>query len=398
MDDKYIKELRNALSVLNSIKSFPDYYVNYLQKHKIENFSDFFDLLDYFKEHLQSNNGLGEEEKIIISHVKSLLEKVRYKNNSSKLFITTNHLKPNEEFINSFLEEYHLVETDNLYFKEIKPRRFKTITEKIVLYGIDGRKLYTLFEKYKGYNHPFIFYLISEPLINAKNYSQGISILEESLKYAFRYPNIYWNSLYGLEGCMWALFNIQFLLKKDGISVIDKKISLFRIKLLKLIYLYLTRYICIHSNDPRIIDCYSNRGRLVKDYSMDFIAIFGLGVNPEIQCLSDYYLGYQSAIKFNLFAPPFMQLRWESMKLYRHGSHIPNSTGGYQDIEDRTWMELVRDGEIRSIHFAKFFLSEFENYDYNLTNDQIKYICNYAKERNKDDFENYTNNLKSKQT
>lgn len=28
--------------------------------------------------------------------------------------------------------------------------------------------------------------------------------------------------------------------------------------------------------------------------------------------------------------------------MYRHGSHITKSSGGYQEIEDDTWMQLVQ--------------------------------------------------------
>lgn len=394
MGSKHEIILRNALYVLNGIEGFSDYYIDYTKQHKIENPSDIFNLLGLFKKHLHDKGRLGEEENIIISHVKEISEKVKYQNSLSKLSITSDHLKPNEDFISSFLNDYKSTQTDDLFFKEVRPRRYKTITENIALYGVDGEALFKLYQKYKDYNHPFIFYLISEPLINSKNYSQGISILEKSLKYAFRYPNIYWNSSHGIEGCLWSLFNIQYLLKKNGIYKVGEQLPSFPIKLLKLIYLYLSRYIYSNPDNPKIIDCYSHRARLTKDYLSEFVCIFGLGVNPEIQSISDYYLGYQAAMNFNLLAPPFLDLMWESMKLYRHGSHIPNSSGGYQEIEDRTWMELVQAGEIRSIHFAELFLTEFENYNYNLMNDEIEYVCNYAKEINKDDFENYISTLK----
>ena len=75
--------------------------------------------------------------------------------------------------------------------------------------------------------------------------------------------------------------------------------------------------------------------------------------------------------------------------MYRHGSHIPNSTGGYQEIEDRTWMELVRDGEIRSIMLADKLLKEFENYELNISNSTIENIFRILAETKKDDLENY---------
>ena len=120
------------------------------------------------------------------------------------------------------------------------------------------------------------------------------------------------------------------------------------------------------------VDFYSNRARIVKSNYMEFIGIFWIGVNPDIQYISDMYLAHQTG-----------------MKMYRHGSHIPNSSGGYQEIEDRTWMELVRDGEIRSIMLADKLLKEFENYELNISNSTIDNIFSILFETKKDDLENY---------
>ena len=94
--------------------------------------------------------------------------------------------------------------------------------------------------------------------------------------------------------------------------------------------------------------------------------------------------------------PPFKQHMWESMKMYRHGSHIPNTTEGYQEIEDRTWMELVRDGEVRSIMFSEKFLEEFEKYELNLTNQEIDFVCQTAIDQHPHDEFKYMQKLKSK--
>lgn len=399
MKDQYEQKLRNALFILNEIEGFIEFHEEYTNDKKVESRTDFFSLLNSFKEHLASKNSLGENEKIIISNVKEISEKVGYENSQSKIFIVNETLKPKETFLEEFLEEFTEAKTGDLFFEEVRPRRFKTITESLALHGMDGKKLTEIYDKYKDYNHPLIYFLISEPLINSKDFTNGISILEKALKYAFRYPNYYWHSMSGIEGCAWSLFSIQYLLGIEGIDEAEKQIPQFRQKLLKLIYLYLSRYIHMSGNNIKSIDCYSNRARLMKDYYMDFIGIFGLGVNPDIQFISDYYLAYQVAMNNNLSGlPPFRQLMWESMKMYRHGSHIPNSTGGYQEIEDRTWMELVRDGELRSIRFSERFLNEFEAYELNLSNPEIEYICRIAMSRNKDDFQDYIEKLNKKES
>ena len=134
------------------------------------------------------------------------------------------------------------------------------------------------------------------------------------------------------------------------------------------------------------IDAYSNRARIVRDYKYQFMGIFGIGVVPDIQYISDKYLAYTTATNNNLVGKPFIQLMWDSMKMYRHGSHIPNNTGGYQENEDATWMQLVQRGNLRSINLAETILTEFENYQLNFTNSEIDYICNYAMQKNQDNF------------
>ena len=130
------------------------------------------------------------------------------------------------------------------------------------------------------------------------------------------------------------------------------------------------------------IDAYSNRARIVRDYKYQFMGIFGIGVIPDIQYISDKYLAYTTATKNNLVGQPFTQLMWDSMKMYRHGSHIPNSSGGYQETEDATWMQLVQRGHLRSINLSEKILEEFENYELNFTNSEIDLICEIALKKN----------------
>ena len=144
------------------------------------------------------------------------------------------------------------------------------------------------------------------------------------------------------------------------------------------------------NSNAMCIDLYSNRARIVKGYYMDFIGIFGGTVNPDIQYISDMRLAYQTAVNHHIPAiGPIQQLYWDSMKMYRHGSLIPDDTGGYQDIEDRTWLELVIIGEVRSISLAEKLFKEFENYNLNISNSNIDKLFDYLSKTKKDDYENY---------
>ena len=142
------------------------------------------------------------------------------------------------------------------------------------------------------------------------------------------------------------------------------------------------------------IDFYSNRARIVKGHYMEFAGIFDLGINPDIQYISDMYLAYDVAMRNNLTSiPSFMQFMWDSLKMYRHGSHIPNNSGGYQEIEDRTWMELVHDGEIRSIMLADKLFKEFSNHNLNISKPTIDKIFQYIQSNNIDNTQKYMDKI-----
>jgi len=339
-------------------------------------------LIESFRENLSQKRELSSEEDILLKHIVECTENEIYANSALKISIVNKVKIPNEEFLKEFQTDFQAIKTSNLSFEEINKGKYKTVKEYISLHGVDGKGLSELYEKYKDFNHPYIYDLISEPIIQAKNYSNGIAILKNSLKYALRYPNYFWHSLRGADACASSLYRIQFLLGYDGFREIEKSIENFETKLLKLIFLYLSRVIYMSEDNLLSIDAYSNRARIVRDYKYQFMGIFGIGVIPDIQYISDKYLAYTTATKNNLVGQPFTQLMWDSMKMYRHGSHIPNSSGGYQETEDATWMELVQRGHLRSINLSEKILKEFENYELNFTNSEIDLICEVALKKN----------------
>ena len=388
--------LESSLEILFSIPEFNNFYTTYSTKKQLKSKSDFYLLLDEFKGFLQQKRIITEVEALLFKYLKESAEKEIYSKSHEKIFLINELKKPNEDFLLDFNSEFKNLLTHETFFEDVKSRRYKTIKEKNVFFGVDGQKLSSLYEKYKEFNHPYIYDKICEPIIQSKDFTTGIAILNKSLRYCFSNPNFYWHSLYGVEACSSSLFRIQYLLGRDGLNEINKVIPSFNIKILKLIFLYLSRYIYMSNEDICSIDCYSNRANIVRDYKNLFFGIFGLGVNPDIQYLSDKYLAFQTAVKHEMSFEPFKQLMWDSLKMYEHGSHIPNSSGGYKEIEDATWMELVQRGQIRSISLATSILKEFEDNQLNLTNWEIDYICEYAKNKNKDNFENYMNKLNKK--
>jgi len=382
MDETVDKGLKSSLGLLFSITEFEGFYKNYSQEKKIEGKNGLYLLIESFRENLSQKRELSTEEDILLKHIVECTENEIYANSILKISIVNKVKIPNEDFLKEFQTDFQAIKTGDLSFEEINKGKYKTVKEYISLHGVDGKGLSELYEKYKDFNHPYIYDLISEPIIQAKNYSNGIAILKKSLKYALRYPNYFWHSLRGVDACASSLYRIQFLLAYDGFREIEKSIENFETKLLKLIFLYLSRVIYMSEDNLLSIDAYSNRARIVRDYKYQFMGIFGIGVIPDIQYISDKYLAYTTATKNNLVGQPFTQLMWDSMKMYRHGSHIPNSSGGYQETEDATWMELVQRGHLRSINLSEKILKEFENYELNFTNSEIDLICEVALKKN----------------
>lgn len=395
MDKIVNKNLKSSLGLLFSVPEFEVFYKDFSLEKKIEGKQGLYTLTEAFREYLAEKREITEDENILVKYVIECAENEVYVNSKLKISLINKIKIPNEDFLKEFNIDFQAIKTDDLFFEQVNKGKYKSIKEYVSLHGVNGKGLFELYEKYKDFNHPFIYQLISEPLIQAKNFSIGIPILKKSLKYALRHPNYFWDSLKGVDASASSLYKIQYLLGYEGFKEVEKSIKNFEIKLLKLIFLYLSRVIYMQDSNLLSIDAYSNRARIVRDYKYQFMEIFGMGVVPDIQYISDKYLAYNVAVLHKLGGTKqFSQFLWDSMKMYRHGSHIPNSTGGYKENEDATWMQLVQRGNIRSINLAERILSEFENYELNFTNSEIDFICEYAIQKNKDDFENYMEKIK----
>jgi hypothetical protein len=382
------ENLRAALQHLISLEEHNAFYENYVSKQEIKTSTDLDKFFNAFKSHLDSLGKWNDDLELTLKIIKEQSEIVKHQKSINPLFSVNNSRKLNDSWIDEFQKEFQQCLTGDQFVEEIKPKRYKTITENLILHGVDGKKLSDVYSKYSDFNHPYVNYRVGSVLYNAKNFSNGLPILKEGIKSIASYPNHYWNNEYGIEGAAWLIGDLLYL---SGNSLDNNNnLRSEKIKLLKLLFLYMSRYICMTHSNIKSIDFYSNRARIVKGNYMEFIGIFGIGVNPDIQYMSDMYLAYQISLNNNLSAiPSFKQFMWDSLKMYQHGSHIPNSSGGYKEIEDRTWMELVRDGEIRSLILGDKLLKEFENYELNLSNSKIDNIFDILAKTKSDDLHNY---------
>lgn len=383
--------LKTALNYITSHNEYP----NFKEKYTVNQFTTYQHLVDLFlafKKHLTDLGKLDGPLELTFKIFDEQAIKYQIQSTQSPLYIIDKSRRLNDKWIPDFEKDLNQCLTGEKFSKEIKPKRYKTITENIVLIGVDAQKLYNVYHNYSEYNHPYVNYQVSSILYNAKNFSDGLPILYEGIKSIASFPNFYWNNIYGVEGATWMLCDLLFL---SGNGFYKLQLETERLKLLKLIYLYMSRYIYMTNSNLKSIDFYANRARIVKENYAAFMTIFDIGVNPDIQFISDMYLAYKVSMEYQLTAIPcFMDLMWESVKMYEHGSHIPNGSGGYKDIEDRSWMELVSIGEIRSIELANRLRQEFESCSLNISNTTINKVFNYLRENKKDDLENFLNEIK----
>ena len=124
------------------------------------------------------------------------------------------------------------------------------------------------------------------------------------------------------------------------------------------------------------INYLSIRADLVYDYRNMFAHIFPMGVNPDIQFMADKYMADAYAQQFGLGIIT-KDCFYDSLKMYQHGALTPNYSGGYQDIEDATWSELIERGTSRAYNIAYTYFNEYINGNCQLQTEEINTIISY---------------------
>lgn len=268
----------------------------------------------------------------------------------------------------TFHNEAYGDEKPEYLFKKADVQHYRTITEKIAYQKVDFSPLV---EKYISHYHPYVNMEIASAFINAKQYDIGLPFLQKVLSYVFNYPNIYWDNPTALYSCAEGIHMMQYLLGRAGMDALDYIIPDSKYRLLQLAYLYISRaiYMCdediashgkwdgehIPAGLINKLNFLSIRANLVYDYRTEFSVIFGIGINPDIQYIADKATASSIADRYGL-SIIFEECFKDAMKMYRYGSLIPNDTGGYVDIEDATFGELIERGNIRSEDLANQLL------------------------------------------
>lgn len=241
--------------------------------------------------------------------------------------------------------------------------------------------------EYGGIAHPYILADIASVLIYSQKIKDSFDYLRRSVSLLTEFPNKFWNSELAIAGATNTFRLIRLMFPSHRLD----QIALFR-KIFKYNYLYLTRMACITRDELMEQTAYVNRAELVShSWAHLFLPLFQ---NPELLYISDLYHAhhcnetamFNSEVSGNNY---YMQ----SLTYYQNGSLWPNDTGGYVDIEDKTYGQIVREKEIESIMNAQSFMQEIIKSQDFLTFSDIAAIFSLIENEYKTNFKSFRNRI-----
>lgn len=356
-------------------------YVPGLESFFISNsdIRDFKQVISMFKSHLKESNLCSTDIDLMLNIVVEKYENIiESSDDGSGIFYISKHLTIDDsDLISQFLQDKLNCTNRNHKFKKADRQHYKTITEKIAYQEVNYS---SILEKYENCDHPYICSQIAIPYCEAKQYHIGLTFLNKALKHVFSSPNIYWHSQYGVLGCAEAIFELQYFM---GVKGMMNSPHLDLYKILSCVYLYISRVIHMYDKEVKEvsedqiplsvinkINYLSIRADLVLDFRNYFMGIFGFGINPDIQYISDKAIANDLGVQYGIGIITEQAFN-DALKMYRHGSLVPNYTGGYCEIEDATFGELIKRGQYRSIELAKQLFNNYRNGDYRLNKEEL---------------------------
>ena len=222
--------------------------------------------------------------------------------------------------------------------------------------------------EYGGYLHPYILADIAAVLVYSQKFKESFDYLRRSVETLTTFPNKYWNSELAIVGASNTFRLIRLMFPSYRLE----QIELFR-KIFKYNYLYLTRMICITRDELMVQSAYVNRAELVRHrWAYMFLPMFQ---NPDLFYISDLYHAHfcNDTAMFNSVASG-NNYYMKSLTYYKNGSLWPNDTGGYVDIEDKTYEQIVREKKQVSIMNAQSFMQEIKSRQECMTSSDITKI------------------------
>lgn len=241
--------------------------------------------------------------------------------------------------------------------------------------------------EYGGIAHPYILADIAGVLIYSKKIKESFDYLRRSVSLLTEFPNKFWNSELAIAGATNTFRLIRLMFPSHRLD----QIALFR-KIFKYNYLYLTRMACITRDELMEQTAYVNRAELVSHRcAYLFLPLFQ---NPDLLYISDlYYAHYCNETAMFNSVVSGKNYYMQSLTYYQNGSLCPNDTGGYVDIEDKTYGQIVREKKLVSIMNAQSFMQEIIKSQENLTSPDIAAIFSLIENEYKTNFKSFRNRV-----
>lgn len=275
-----------------------------------------------------------------------------------------------DSYVDEYVIDVQRAQNEKPIFKDINsPWRTRGIS--LPLYEIPTILLNSIVFKYKNHNHPYILADIAGMYIFSQKLIEGLHYLYRSIKEIADFPNRYWNSNYGIAGAA-NTFRLLYLMCPSS------NIELHR-KLFKYQYVYLTKLACTTHDELFQHEAYVNRAALVTSSSARYY--IPMNINPDLLYISDmYYAHYCNELAEQLSTASGWEYNIKSLTYFQHASFWPNATGGYVDIEDKTYGEIVsqKHEQAKFIAFEYFtgFLSQTDSLSYSDIEELFKLIKN----------------------
>lgn len=241
--------------------------------------------------------------------------------------------------------------------------------------------------EYGGIAHPYILADIAGVLIYSKKIKEAFDYLRRSVSLLTEFPNKFWNSELAIAGATNTFRLIRLMFPSHRLD----QIALFR-KIFKYNYLYLTRMACITRDELMEQTAYVNRAELVSHRcAYLFLPLFQ---NPDLLYISDLYHAHycNETAMFNSVVSG-KNYYMQSLTYYQNGSLWSNDTGGYVDIEDKTYGQIVREKKLVSIMNAQSFMQEIIKSQEFLTSSDIAAIFSLIENEYKTNFKSFRNRV-----
>ena len=238
--------------------------------------------------------------------------------------------------------------------------------------------------EYGGIAHPYILADIAGVLIYSQKIKESFDYLRRSVSLLTKFPNKYWNSELAVTGATNTFRWLRLMCQND--------LELSR-KIFKYNYLYLSRLACITRDDLLEQSAYINRAALVKmPFAHTFLPF--LGQNPDFLYISDLYYAHfcnETAMDVSLITKNNYYMK--SLTYYRNASLWPNDSGGYVDMTDETYEQLVERKHKVAIMNAYEYWKEFTRGEDILTESDIDRVFMLIELGYNNDFHQFRDNI-----